>query len=182
MNKYSLKGHLRSELAPFESTFKETSLDDANQQHMCQDETTPDVYDFDRYVRKHFTDPIPASPDAIHIGQKDLYFVEFKNGNVNGAQIRRKFEAGASILKKLLQDFGAKDCQYHFCVVMRDQPRPRWMDFRHVENTKIKFDLQALNQEVGDFYDHIVTESLDFYLKTFRELQCGSAVSSQATA
>ncbi len=175
MNKYSLKAHLQQHLTPYQATLKATSFDDANQQHLCQDETTPDVYDFDQYVREHCGLPIPASPDAIHIGHKDLYFVEFKNetaAQVDGAQIRRKFEAGAGILQSLLQGFGAKDCQYHFCVVMKDQPRPRWMDFRHLENSKVKFGLQALNQELGDFYDHVVTESLDFYVRESKGLQC----------
>ncbi len=175
MNKYSLKAHLGKELEVFASTLKATSFDYANKLHLCQDETTPDVYDFDRYVRERCGEPIPASPDAIHIGHKDLYFVEFKNetaANVDGEQIRRKFKAGADILKNLLQGFGPKDCQHHFCVVMKDQPRPRWMDFRHVENSKVKFGLQALNQQLGDFYDHVVTESLDFYVREFKGLQC----------
>ncbi len=175
MNKYSLKAHLRRELDAFESTLKDTSYDDANQQYVCHDKTTPDVYDFDRYVRERCEYPFPASPDAIHIGHKDLYFVEFKNetaAQVDGAQIRRKFEAGAGILQSLLQGFGAKDCQYHFCVVFKEQTRPRWMDFRHLENTAVKFGLQELNQQLGDFYDHVVTESLDFYVKEFKELAC----------
>jgi hypothetical protein len=75
-------------------------------------------------------------------------------------------------LQSLLQGFGAKDCQYHFCVVFKEQTRPRWMDFRHLENTAVKFGLQELNQQLGDFYDQVVTESLDFYIKEFNRLHC----------
>lgn len=175
MNKYSLKDHMRSELEPYTSTLKATSWDNANEQYLCQDQTTPDVYDFDQYVKQRCGHPTPASPDAIHIGRKDLYFVEFKNqtaDQVDTEQIKKKFEAGTSILKGLLQNFGAKDCKYHFCVVMKDKPRPRYMDYRHIENSIVKFGLQALNQELGSFYDRVVTETLDFYVKEFKEIKC----------
>ena len=175
MNKYSLKVHLQQDLKHFASTLKATSFDDANQQHLCNDEATPDVYDFDGYVKACCAHPTPASPDAIHIGSKDLYFVEFKNeiaADVDGEQMRRKFKTGTGILQNLLKDFGAKDCQYHFCVVLKDQHRPRWMDFRHVVNSAIKFGLQELNQTLDCFYDHVVTENLEFYVKEFKALQC----------
>lgn len=175
MNKYSLREHLQQALEPFASTLKKTSLDKENNAHVCQDETTPQVYDFDAYVEACCPHPIPASPDAIHIGGKDLYFVEFKNqrpADVDKAQMQRKFEAGTGILKDLLKDFSAKDCRYHFCVVMKNQPRPRFMDFRHIEQSAVRFGLDALNQKLGRFYDHVVTESLDFYVDKFKELQC----------
>ena len=175
MNKYSLREHFQQALTPFASTLKETSLDKENNTHLCRDETTPQVYDFDAYVRARCPHPIPASPDAIHIGSKDLYFVEFKNqlpADVDKAQMQRKFEAGTGILKDLLKDFSAKDCRYHFCVVMKAQPKPRFMDFRHIEQSAVRFELDALNQRLGGFYDHVVNESLDFYVDKLKELQC----------
>jgi hypothetical protein len=175
MNKYSLRQHLAQELGPHVSTFKETSLDDANNVHLCSDETTAEVYDFDAYVRARGDDRIPASPDAIHAGHKDLYFVEFKNqriSDIDTAQMKRKFAAGTEILKELLKDFSPKDCRYHFCVVLKNQPRSRYMDFRHIEQNVVRFGLDELNNELGGFYDHVVTESLDFYMDQFKELQC----------
>ena len=86
--------------------------------------------------------------------------------------MQRKFEAGTEILKKLLQDFTARDCRYHFCVVMKNQTRSRFMDFRHVEQSVVKFGLDELNKKLGGFYDHVVTESLDFYIDQFKTLQC----------
>lgn len=185
MNKYSLKEHLREELAPFVSTFKATSYDEENKQHLCSDASTPHVYDFDTYVKERCHHPTPASPDAIHVGGKDLYFVEFKNqfpGTVDKEGIQRKFQAGTSILKNLLQGFSAKDCQYHFCVVFKDQPKPRYMDFRHVEKNVVKFGLGELNRQLGNFYDHVVTESLDFYVKEFKELKCVQSTNLPTTA
>jgi hypothetical protein len=75
-------------------------------------------------------------------------------------------------LKDLLRDFAAKDCQYHFCVVMKNQVRPKYMDSRHIEQNVVRFGLDELNQKQGDFYDHVVTESLDFYVDKFKALQC----------
>ena len=175
MNKYSLKAHLSSELDAFESTLKDTSYDDANQQYVCHDVSTPDVYDFDAYVKARCPDPTPASPDAIHIGRKDLYFVEFKNqssGAVDKEQVKRKFESGTAILKNLLGGFGAKDCEYHFCVVFKNQPRPRYMDARHIQANVVRYGLDSLNRQLGGFFDHVVTESLDFYVDKFKALQC----------
>ena len=175
MNKYSLRQYLAQELKPHLSTFKATSFDDVNNAHLCSDEATGEVYDFDAYVRARGADPIPASPDAIHTGSKDFYFVEFKNqrvASIDNGQMRRKFEAGTEILKELLQDFSAKDCRYHFCVVMKNQPRARYMDFGHIERNVVRFGLDELNQKLGGFYDHIVTESLDFYVNQFEALQC----------
>lgn len=175
MNKYSLRQHLAKELGPHLSTFKDTSFDEENNVHLCSDETTGEVYDFDAYVWARGENPIPASPDAIHAGSKDFYFVEFKNqrsSDIDKAQMQRKFVAGTEVLKELLQDFSAKDCRYHFCVVMKNQPRSRFMDFRHIERSVVRFGLDELNQELGGFYDHVVTESLDFYVKQFKTLQC----------
>lgn len=175
MNKYSLKQRLAQELKPYLSTFKATSFDDANNAHLCNDDVTGEVYDFDAYVRARGADPIPASPDAIYAGSKDLYFIEFKNqraSDINKEQMQRKFEAGTEILKELLHAFSAKDCRYHFCVVMKNQPRPRFMDSRHIERNVIRFGLDELNQELGGFYDRVVTESLGFFVEEFKELQC----------
>lgn len=175
MNKYCLKTHVQQVLEPFASTLKATSHDRENGHYLCNDTHTPDVYDFDAYVQKNCLHPIPASPDAIHTGKKDLYFIEFKNqraSEIDKAQMQRKFMAGTQILKGLLQGFGARDCKYHFCVVMKNQPRSKYMDFRHVEQSVVKFGLDELNKDLGGFYDHIVTESLDFYLENFRDLQC----------
>jgi len=185
MNKYSLKEHLAQELGLFVSTFRETSFDDANDEHLCSDEATAEVYDFDAYVRAQGADPIPASPDAIHVGNKDLYFVEFKNqriSDIDKAQMQRKFEAGTRILQDLLREFAARDCRYHFCVVMKNQPRSKYMDFRHIEQNVVRFGLDQLNQELGGFYDHVVTESLAFYSDKFKALQCTQTTASTTTA
>lgn len=175
MNKYSLREHLAQELGPHLSTFKATSFDDKNGKHLCQDETTPAVYNFDAYVKANCSHPIPASPDAIYIGNKHLYFIEFKNQYAHGIdkeQMQRKFQAGTALLQTLLQEFTAKDCKYHFCVVMKGNSKSKFMDSRHIEKNAIKFGLEELNKKLGSFYDRITTESLDFYIKEHKALKC----------
>lgn len=175
MNRYNLQNHLQRELDPFKSSLKATSFDDSNQEYLCSDESLPDVYDFDKYVRCHHTHPTPASPDAIHIGQKKFYFIEFKNqavGNIDKVQMKRKFNDGTNILKNLLQDFSPRDNEYSFCVVLKEQPRPRYMDSRHIENTSLKFKIEEWNEELDRFYDHIVVESVESYINNFDALRC----------
>jgi hypothetical protein len=55
---------------------------------------------------------------------------------------------------------------------VKNQPRARYMDFRHIERDVVRFGLDELNQKLGGFYDHVVTESLDFYVDQFKALQC----------
>lgn len=176
MNKYSLKEHLADKLQEFSSTFKATSYDEKNDKYLCHDESCQPVYDFDAYVKKRCDSPTPASPDAIYLGEKDLYFVEFKNqkaGDVDAEQMQRKFTAGTEILQRqLLTDFKAKDCRFHFCVVVKNPPKPRYMDYRHLDKIKVRYGLEELNKKNGGFYDHIVTESLEFYRKKFSALHC----------
>lgn len=175
MNKYSIRDHLAQELGKFLSTFKATSFDDANNEYLCSDEVTGEVYNFDDYVRDKKIYPIPASPDAIYTGNKDIYFVEFKNqraSDICTQQMQRKFESGTEILKSLLENFTARDCRYHFCVVMKNQAKPPFMDYRHIEKSVVKFGLEELNAQMGGFYDNVVTENLDFYTQKFKDLRC----------
>lgn len=166
---------MQTKLKPFQSTLKATSFDEKNGKYLCQDETTPAVYNFDAYVKENCSHPTPASPDAIYIGNKNLYFVEFKNQyahDVDKEQMQRKFKAGTKLLQTLLQEFTAKDCKYHFCVVTKRNSKPKYMDFRHIENNAVKFGLDELNKKLGSFYDRITTESLDFYVKEHKALKC----------
>ena len=177
MNRYNLQNHLEEELALFRSNLKATSFDDSNREHLCNDESLPDVYDFDEYVQAHHPHPTPASPDAIHIGKKNFYFIEFKNqavGDVDKEQMKRKFYDGTNILKDLLQDFSPRDNEYSFCVVLKKQPPPRFMNARHIEDTSLSFKIKEWNQELANFYDHIVVESVDFYARKFKSLRCNS--------
>lgn len=183
MNKYSLKEYLETELKSFSSSFKKTSLDTEKKEYLCQDESTEDVYDFDAYVRERQQKlkllTTPASPDAIHIGKKNLYFIEFKNQlhkDIDKDRMQRKFESGTNILKELLHSFTARDCKRHFCVVFKNQTRTTYKYRSHIESRPIKFKLDELNREYGNFYDHIVTEDLDFYVKQYQQLNCPPGV------
>lgn len=176
MNKYNLKEYLQEQLAPHPATLKSTSYDNQNKEYLCQDETTEGVYDFDAYVEaNHPRGRLPASPDAILIGHKQLYFVEFKNqqpSSIDTHQLQNKFRSGTEILQEMLAEFTARDCTYSFCVVFKTAARPRYFDSRHFQQTTARFDLDALNKECGSFYDQVLTEDVDFFKREFPRLQC----------
>ncbi|NYT63367.1 hypothetical protein H0A66_13690 [Alcaligenaceae bacterium] len=176
MNRYDLQEYLQQELQPYCSSFYDTSFDKENKKHLCSDQTTENVYDFDRYIaEKHDGSNLPASPDAIFIGKKDLYFVEFKNQyatDIKSTQIKRKFEKGTQILKNMLKNFTPKDCRYYFCVVFRKDRTPRYFDSSHIEKSSVRFDLEDTNKEQGQFYDQIITEDIAFFSSQFTQLKC----------
>ncbi len=174
MNKYSLKDYLSKKLSGYESTFRETSLDKENNQNICHN-TTEVVYDFDKFVRHNHPKKQPASPDAIYIGNKKFYFVEFKNSktsNITNSEIRSKFISGTKILQGLLQDFTARDNKFIFCVVYKSSSKPKYMNYSHIEKNISKFGLDEENKKLDNFYNEIITQNVDFYKRQFNELQC----------
>ncbi|NYT66104.1 hypothetical protein H0A58_08990 [Alcaligenaceae bacterium] len=176
MNRFDLQKYLQQELQPYQSNFYDTSFDKENKKYLCSDQTTENVYDFDRYIaEKHDGINLPASPDAIFIGKKDLYFVEFKNQyvkDIESAQIKRKFKKGTEILRNMLKDFTPKDCRYHFCVVFRKDKNYRYFNFNHIEKSSVRFGLDDINKEQGQFYDQIITEDIAFFSSQFTQLKC----------
>ncbi|CAM5201405.1 hypothetical protein OURE66S_00490 [Oligella ureolytica] len=174
MNKYKLEDFLKDVLAKHQSTFKVTSYDIKNNHYLCSDTVTNPVFDFDSYVEANFEHrKLPASPDAIYIGDKKLYFVEFKNQkakDIDPIQMKSKFTSGTTILQDLLKDFTARDNQYYFCVVHKDNETNNW--YKNVEVNVPKFDLAELNDELGGFYDKIFTRELQFYKDNFPHLRC----------
>lgn len=176
MNKYCIKEFLSNTLESHESTLKETSFDKTNNEYLCEDEKLRVIYDFDSYVRQNFDQRLlPASPDAIYVGNKKLYFIEFKNQNpsdIDKSQMKRKFESGTKILKEeLLNGFCPKDVEYIFCVVYK-KPRARYFNPYAIESNIPKFGLEEKNEELGHFYSKIITEPVEFYKEEFAELDC----------
>ncbi|MCG3677806.1 hypothetical protein L5F07_00910 [Aliarcobacter butzleri] len=176
MNKYNLKEFLEDKLKTHKSTFKDTSYDNANHRYLCSDENTSDVYNFDKYIEENFDkSKLPSSPDAIYIGNKQLYFIEFKHqraSSIVSQEIKSKFEKGTNILKDMLKEFTPKDNKFIFCVVFENQDRPKYFDSRHFQSNSIKFGLDELNKQLGSFYDHIITEDVNFYKDKFKHLSC----------
>lgn len=175
MNRYRLDEFLKSEFAPYQSTFKDTSYDSINNVHLCTDETVANVYDFDAYVAAKFGGEVtPASPDAIFLGPKDLYFIEFKNQrwkDVNRSQLERKFIGGTRILKELLADFQPRDIKRFLCVVHKPDPSERAYR-RGVDSACLRFAFDGLNANLGGFYDEVFVRSVEFYRQQFCELNC----------
>lgn len=175
MNKYNIKDFLHEKLITHLSTLKLTSFDVSNDQYLCDDTSADFVYDFDGYVKEnHDQSRLPASPDAILLGEKKLYFIEFKNqtpSKIEKNKLKDKFVKGTQILQELLKDFVPQDVEYIFCVVHQNE-RSRYFDARHFESMTARFGLEEKNAELGGFYSEVITENIDFYKSTFRQLEC----------
>ena len=66
MNKYNLKEYLKGQLAPHPATLKSTSYDEDNQEYLCSDSSTQDVYDFDGYVAANYpAGKLPADRKSV---------------------------------------------------------------------------------------------------------------------
>ena len=176
MNKYNLKEFLETKLKKYISTFKATSYDDSNDRYLCSDETTINVYDFDSYIKDNYDkSKLPSSPDAIYLGNKKLYFVEFKYqkvSNIDSKEIKSKFKKGTKILNNMLKNFIPRDNVFIFCVVYENQKRSKFFNSRYIEANSIKFGLEELNKEFDNFYDEIITQDVDFYKSNFINLAC----------
>lgn len=177
MNKYAIQSYLKDRLEGCESTLKETSLDKEKNEYLCQDTRTSPVYDFDKYVRTLSVNKHPASPDAIYLGQKVLYFVEFKNSNpsaINTQNMKKKFEDGTNLLIQLLNTFVPKDVRYVFCVVYKAQQSKYFGGSAYIESQAVKFGLDELNKQLSSFYDEVITQDVEFYKKAHASLlNCG---------
>lgn len=174
MNKYAIQDYLREKLSEYSSTLKNTSLDTAKNAYLCSDVRTSNVYDFDKYVRENNPNPLPASPDAILLGNKKLYFIEFKNSEpsqIDKQQLKRKFEHGTRMLKQLLDGFVPRDVEHIFCVVYKRTPTA-YFNPAHIESNVVKFGLKEKNEELDTFYDQVIIEDVDFYKRNFSELSC----------
>lgn len=180
-NKYDVKVCLEGYLSEFKSTFEKTSLDTAKQEYLCQD-SLHSVYNFDAYVKASFpNNNLPSSPDAIYVGIKKVYFVEFKNSrpeDIDNKSIRDKFNRGTEVLQGLLKDFTPKDVRFIFCVVYRSSKStskndsPLYFNSSLVEKNIVKFGLEEENSKFNNFYSHILTNDVDFYKETFKNLTC----------
>lgn len=74
-------------------TLKRASLDTANKQYMC--ESTIKVINFDKipnaYAKGRGWKSVPNSNDALYISfENRWYFIEFKNGSIDKADLYRK--------------------------------------------------------------------------------------------
>lgn len=179
MNKYCINDVLSNQLASYRTTLQQASYDDKNQVYLCSNRQLTDVYDFDAYVRdKYDRSNLPASPDAIYVGHKKVYFIEFKNQymrDIDPSNIKNKFRKGTMILSEgLLANFSPRDIEYIFCVVSKDQRQTSavYFDSSHIEDNIIRFGLDDENQTLGGFYSTIITQPLSFYKEGFKEISC----------
>ena len=81
--------------------------------------------------------------------------------------LEKKLEKYSSTLKNTSFDDTNKR---YLCT---DESTKNVYDFdEYIESNSIKFGLQELNKEYGNFYDEIITRDINFYKKEFKNLKC----------
>lgn len=70
-----------------------------------------------------------------------------------------------------LREFTPRDWQRTFCVVFKNDTRPSLFDSRQFEKSRVRFNLDDLNTELGNFYEKILTEDINFYSGQLRQLE-----------
>jgi hypothetical protein len=175
MSNKDIKNHLQETFTEYLDTLKNTSHDDKNDVYLCTDETLEPVYNFDEYIKINNNSPLPASPDAIYLGTKFFYFIEFKNSplsNIKKKKIKDKFNSGTNILKDILLDYLPQyNFQFIFCVVYKPA-ESRYFNPTPIESNIIRFGLDEENKNNDNFYNKIITEDLNFYMNNFSMLRC----------
>lgn len=109
-------------LSGHKCTLQKASEDDARNLFMC--ESTLGVIDFDKipkeYCRKLNCSAPPKSNDALYISlENDWYFIEFKNGTVEKADVYRKIYDSIIMLMELeiIPDFQFVRKHIHYILV-----------------------------------------------------------------
>lgn len=180
INNCNIKAVLEKEMGKYKSTFYETSFDSTNNEYLCNEQST-EVFNFDKYIEKKCmgSEKRPASPDAIYVGDNNVYFVEFKNSplrNVEEIKIQDKFTDGTKALQKMLENTPREGMNFIFCVVYKndDSSKKPFLEKYHqdIQDNTPKFSLKDKNKCLDNFYNKIITRDVDFYKKEFIQLKC----------
>jgi hypothetical protein len=164
-----IKSYLQQIFSSYTQTLKNTSYDSKNNVYLCADETLQPVYNFDEYVKDNNNNSsLPSSPDAIYLGKNKFYFIEFKNSslrNINNNNIRKKFNCGTKILKRILLNHLPQDnFKFIFCVVYKySEVNYKYFNSEHIESNSVRFGLAEENIKNDSFYNEIITENVNFY-------------------
>ena len=168
-----LKSTLKSQYKDYATSFKQTSFDSENKEHLCQDETVQ-VYDFDKIVKEKYPSKQPASTDVLLLQNHTLFCIEFKNqkpSNIDNANIKIKFNNTQEIIKSIFKEHNLQtnEITFIFCVAYK----PSVTQWKRGVANNILFGLEEFK---GKFFNDIFTNDVSWfkkeYKKNFKELQC----------
>ncbi len=162
------------EYSSFKSTFKETSLDDNNNTHLCYD-TSQEVINFDNLMKKLYPDSNkrPKSFDAIFVYENLIFLIEFKNqkpSKIDNKEVQEKLEDGKMELLKLFYQLNIQKRDYNFiyCVVYKEYTKAIDRYKSGIEKGKIQFGLEKFVE--NRFVTKVYTDSVSFFTKEFKKL------------
>ncbi|MGK0255753.1 MAG: hypothetical protein ACI81I_000359 [Arcobacteraceae bacterium] len=164
----------------FQTTFKVTSYDDNNKEHICLDELNQNI-NFDEIIADIYPNSKeyrPKSFDSIYIYENIIYCIEFKNEKKPDKEdLEDKLLSGKKELDKLLAELNIQknDFKFIFCLVYNIH-KPR--DNRYKRGI-VKYDIKTYLKKYkeNNFVDDIFTEDVNFFSNQFKkklnkELKC----------
>lgn len=148
----------------YQSTFKETSLDDKKNIYLCND-TTQNVLNFDIMIKDKYRGKgeRPKSFDAIYLLDTTLYLVEFKNqipSQINNQDIQQKLSNGKAQLDTFLATCNVQknDYSFKYCVVYKNFKKPYDRYKRGISKNIIEFGLESFSSLVNAIKTDSVSE------------------------
>ncbi len=162
------------EYSSFQSSFKETSLDDDNNIYLCND-TSQKVINFDNLIKNLYPDSNkrPKSFDAIFIYENLVFLIEFKNqkpSKIDNKEVQDKLKDGKIELQKLFYQLNIqkKDYNFIYCVVYKEYKQAIDRYKCGIEKGKIQFGLEKFVE--NRFVTKVYTDSVSFFTKEFKKL------------
>jgi len=156
----------------YQTTFKVTSYDDNNKEHLCSDELNLNI-NFDEIIADIYPNSLeyrPKSFDSIYIYENILYCIEFKNEKKpDKDDLEEKLVSGKKELDKLLAKLNIQksDYKFVFCLVYNIYKPKYERHKRGVTSYSIKEYLQKHKE--SKLIDDIFTEDVEFFSKKFKE-------------
>jgi len=152
----------------YNSTFKETSLDNENNVYLCTD-TSQNVLNFDKLIESIYPNSNlrPRSFDAIYQFANDIYLVEFKNqkpAQIDNNAIIKKLHDGKKELDTFLAKLHIQKRNYAFkyCIVYKNCNKTFDKYKCGISKNIIEFGLEQYKNRV---VDDIKTDSVSSFTK-----------------
>lgn len=138
------------------TTLKKASYDDANNEYMTEYDV--EVIDFDK-VKELYCSPLklsepPKSCDVLLIDENNSAFIEFKNGEVDTFDIRKKIYESLLILADITKcTIGETREKLNYILVYNEESNRKNRGYREFAKNRIPSskNLEFINQSISGF-------------------------------
>ena len=151
-------------------SLKNISYDKDKKEYLCNCKTKR--LDFDLFVKKYYSHPIPSSVDTILFDEKDrkLYLVEFKNQrckNIDNNEIKKKISDSIDILRNISKNCNVKFDEYILYVGIVYNDKPKWR--RGICSNTIQFGLEYFKEQ--NLIKDVKTNDIDWIKKEYLKIK-----------